>query len=195
MFDKFCLTFDVKFEDFDKELKEKHIAKLNKSFGAVTFMKEFQGQTFKEGLYRVHKTTELDKWNNILFETFPSYTNKIFCFSYDWLGRHFALDFTRMSEGEPMILMLEPGSGEALEIPSTFLSFHENELIEYTDAALAIDFFNEWKKENPKPLDHSKCIGYKVPLYLGGEDEIHYLEESDMEVYWSIMGQLKKQIF
>lgn len=83
MFDKFCLTFDVKFEDFDKELKEKHIAKLNKSFGAVTFMKEFQGQTFKEGLYRVHKTTELDKWNNILFETFPSYTNKIFCFSYD----------------------------------------------------------------------------------------------------------------
>ncbi|WP_052427346.1 hypothetical protein [Neobacillus niacini] len=151
MFDKFCSTFDVKFKDFDTELKESHLAILNQSFGAVTFMKAFQGQTFKEGLYSVHKTNELDKWNNIVFETFPSYTNKIFCFSYDWLGRHFALDFTRRIEGEPMILMLEPGTGEALEIPSTFLSFHEEELVKYPDAALAIDFFMNGKKKIASP--------------------------------------------
>lgn len=192
MFDKFCKTFDVKFKDFDTKLKESHLAILNQSLGAVTFMKEFQGQTFKEGLYRVHKTNDLDKWNNIVFETFPSYTNKIFCYSYDWLGRHFALDFTRRLEGEPMILMLEPGTGEALEIPSTFLSFHEEELVKYPDAALAIDFFYEWKRESSQPLEHSNCVGYKVPLFLGGEDEASNLEVSDMEVYWGIFGQLKK---
>jgi hypothetical protein len=194
MFDRFCKIFDVKFKDFDTELQGNHLAILERSSGAVTFMKEFQGQTFKEGLYRVHKASELDKWNHIVYEAFPFYSNKIFCFSYDWLGRHFALDFTRMSEGEPMILMLEPGTGEALAIPSTFLSFHEEELVEYPDAALANDFFNEWKKENSKPVDHSNCVGYKVPLFLGGEDEISNLEVSDMEVYWGIMGQLIKRI-
>jgi hypothetical protein len=194
MLDKFCKTFDVKLKDFDTELKGNHLAILERSFGAVTFMKEFQGQTFKEGLYRVHKVSELDKWNNIVYEAFPAYTNKIFCFSYDWLGRHFALDFTRMNEGEPMILMLEPGTGEALEIPSTFLSFHEEELIEYPDAALAMDFFKEWKIENDKPLDHNKCIRYKVPLFLGGEDEISNLDIFDMEIYWGILAQLIKQI-
>jgi hypothetical protein len=195
MFDKFFLTYDVKFKGFDTELKERHLAVLNHSIGAVTFMKEFQGQTFNKGLYRIHKISDLDKWNSILFDTFPSYKNKIFCFSYDWLGRQFALDFTRLLEGEPMILMLEPGTGEALEIPSTFLSFHEEELVEYQDAALAVEFFNEWKKENTKPLDHNNCVGYKVPLFLGGEDEISNLEVSDMEVYWGIIGQLKKQLF
>ncbi len=36
-----------------------------------------------------------------------------------------------------MVLMLEPGTGEALEIPCTIKSFHDRELIENRDAALA----------------------------------------------------------
>jgi len=195
MYKKFCSKFDVKFNDFNTELNGNHLSILNQSSGAVTFMKEFQGQSFKKGLYRIHKISELDKWNNIVLDSFPSYRNKIFCFSYDWLGRQFVLDFTRILEGEPMILMLEPGTGEAFEIPLTFLSFHEEELVEYPDAALAIDFFNEWNKENNKPLEHHNCIGYKVPLFLGGQDATSNLEESDMEVYWGVFGQLKNQLF
>ncbi|WP_434798222.1 T6SS immunity protein Tdi1 domain-containing protein [Terrisporobacter vanillatitrophus] len=36
-------------------------------------------------------------------------------------------------------------------------------------------------------------MGYKVPLFLGGEDDISNLEEIDMEVYWSVTGQLNSQ--
>jgi hypothetical protein len=93
-----------------------------------------------------------------------------------------------------MILMFEPGTGNALEIPTTFLSFHEEELIEFQDAALAVEFFNEWKKENNVPLDHNKCVGYKVPLFLDVEDEISNLDISDMEVYWGVICQLVKQL-
>ncbi|WP_081954354.1 hypothetical protein [Neobacillus niacini] len=32
-------------------------------------------------------------------------------------------------------------------------------------------------------------------LFLGGEDKTSNLEVSDMEVYWGIFGQLKKQLF
>jgi hypothetical protein len=48
---------------------------------------------------------------------------------------------------------------------------------------------------NTQPLDHNKCVGYKVPLFLGGEDEISNLDELDMEVYWSIIGQLMNHSF
>lgn len=82
MFEKFCLAFDVKFQGLNTEINERHLSILNYSKGAVRFMKEFQGQSFQEGLYRVHKTSDLDKWNSIIFDSFPTYSNKIFCFSY-----------------------------------------------------------------------------------------------------------------
>jgi hypothetical protein len=63
-----------------------------------------------------------------------------------------------------MILMLEPGTGEALEIPATFITFHEEEIIIYSDAALAADFYYEWKRENNRPLDINKCVAYKIPV-------------------------------
>lgn len=195
MFNKFCSAFDVEYKDLNSDLNVSYQSILKQSLGAVEFMTKFQGETFKNDLYRVHNLNEIVKWNDIVTEAFPYFKNKIFCFSYDWLGRQFALDFTRVFEGEPMILMFEPGTGDALEIPSTFLSFHEEELNEFQDAALAVEFFNEWKKENTQPLDHNKCVGYKVPLFLGGEDEITNLDISDMEVYWGIIGQLMKQLF
>ena len=39
-------------------------------------------------------------------------------------------------------------------------------------------------------LKHSECVGYKVPIYLNGKDEVSNLEVSDMEVYWGIMAPL-----
>jgi len=38
-----------------------------------------------------------------------------------------------------------------------------------------------------------RCIGYKIPLFLGGEDVIVNLEDSDMEVYWYIVSEIKKR--
>ena len=192
MFEKFCSKFDATIKNNNVELQERHKDILNRSIGAVVFMQNFEGITFKDGLYRIHKVSELNKWKQLIYEAFPMFTNKIFCFSYDWLGRHFAIDFSRQSEGEPMILMLEPGTGEAHEIPANFTAFHEEELVFYQDAALAASFFKEWKSKNPNSLDLQNCIGYKIPLFLGGEDEVSNLEEVNMEVYWGLMGQLMK---
>ena len=44
----------------------------------------------------------------------------------------------------PLVLMLEPGTGEALEIPASFATFHERELIAEPDAVAAFSFFKEW---------------------------------------------------
>lgn len=49
----------------------------------------------------------------------------------------------------------------------------------------------EWFEANNNfVLPINKCVGYKVPLFLNGEDDIENLEVSDMEVYWEIMMPL-----
>jgi hypothetical protein len=41
------------------------------------------------------------------------------------------------------------------------------------------------------PLKASECVGYDIPLFLGGADEVPNLTRTDMGVYWSICGQLR----
>jgi hypothetical protein len=93
------------------------------------------------------------------------------------------------------VMMLEPGTGEALEIPSGFVSFHDEEFVDYRNEALASEFFASWATANPGavPLQASECVGYRVPLFLGGRDTVDNLEVTDFDVYWTITGQLSIQ--
>jgi hypothetical protein len=152
------------------------------------FMKEFQGQSFNDGIYRVHAVDKAINYTRMLENIFTEYIGAIYCFSYDWLGRQFAVNLNSVNSKEPIILMFEPGTGEVLEIPGSINTFHEKELIEYTDVVLASNFYEDWKESSQNKLKRSRCIGYKVPLFLGGEDTIENLEETDMEVYWNISG-------
>ena len=128
------------------------------------FMDIYGGETFLNGLYRIHNKNDVKKWNEILKRAFPKFKNGIQVFGYDWLGRNFALDTQR-----DVVLIFEPGTGEILNT----------------------EFFTEWFEANGNfVLPHNKCVGYKVPLFLNGEDDIENLEVSDMEVYWEIMMPL-----
>ena len=138
------------------------------------------------GLYRIHNKNDVKKWNEILKRAFPKFKNGIQVFGYDWLGRNFALDTQR-----DVVLIFEPGTGEILNTEENFVNFHDSEIPQYHDACLASEFFNEWFEANGNfVLPHNKCVGYKVPLFLNGEDDIENLEVSDMEVYWEIMMPL-----
>ncbi|HIF6190235.1 TPA: T6SS immunity protein Tdi1 domain-containing protein [Vibrio parahaemolyticus] len=90
--------------------------------------------------------------------------------------------------------MFEPGTGEALEIPVNFAQFHEDELVNYTNEALAVEFFSEWLATGNEPPASSQCVGYKKPLFLGGADIVANLELIDLEVYWGISGQLLEKV-
>ncbi len=150
------------------------------------FLRVYDGTTFLNGLYRIHKSENVAKWIEILQKSFPKFKNKIQLFGYDWLGRNFALDIERN-----VVLIFEPGTGEILNTGKNFIDFHNNEITQCHDACLASDFFNEWfEANNNYILPVNKCVGYKVPLFLNGEDDIENLEISDMEVYWEIMMPL-----
>lgn len=151
------------------------------------------GRAFEGGLYRVHTKADASRADDLVRAAFPEYEGRFACFGRDWLGRQFATDSSRGSESDPEVLLFEPGTGQALQIPVGFSWFHDGELVDSSEAALAPTFFEQWLAVGGAAPSQSECIGYKTPLFLGGRDETENLELSDLDVYWTIMGQLRLQ--
>ncbi|MAT35594.1 MAG: DUF1851 domain-containing protein [Ponticaulis sp.] len=157
------------------------------------FVSQFGGASFGGGLYRVISTSDLGEWKARIGEGFPEFADRTTCFAYDWLGRVFALDPARLEGGQPGVVMLEPGTGEALEIPCNWETFHTEELLEYGEAALAISFYEKWLGSGGAAPTLDQCVGYKKPLFLGGVDDLENLELSALDVYWHLSTQIIRQ--
>ena len=148
------------------------------------------GRSFNGGLYRIHASKQAMKWNSIVAGAFSQFSSQIRCFGYDWLGRQFALDKTRAERGRPQVLLFQIGMGEVFEIPRDIVDFHDYDLVHLAEAALEVNLYETWRKAGNPALSLSQCAGYKVPPFLGGRDEIGNLMLTDMEVEWSMTGQL-----
>lgn len=151
----------------------------------------FAGTSFDGGLYRLHTAASAATVDELVFAAYPDFEGRIACFGMDWLGRQFSLDPARGTSSDPEVLLYDIGAGEALEVPVTFSRFHDEELVNFADAALAAGFFAHWRNANPDPLDFNHCAGYTVPLFLGGADDLTNLELADLDVYWTLTGQLR----
>jgi len=163
--------------------------------GLNELLDSFGGASFKQGLYRIIRAQDLAAWNARVNLGFPEAAGRITCFGYDWQGTAFAVDTERLEEGQPGVLMFEPGTGEILEIPANIETFHDALVIENPDAALTANIYVEdWLATGGAQPAYDQCIGYKKPLFLGGEDDISNQELTDLEVYWHIMGQVMAKV-
>ena len=48
------------------------------------FLEQCSGKSFLNGLYRIHFTADIPKWNDIVGRAFPKFANIIKVFGYDW---------------------------------------------------------------------------------------------------------------
>lgn len=181
MFIEFDKYFNVNIENNIRESKD----------ALTTFRSKYQGMSFGDGIYRVFRGDAIEKWEEIISEGYPDFKSNFEPFAYDWLGRCFAVDLRKDSQGQ--ILMFEIGTADVLHIPCNFTEFHEEEIPLSHDACLASNFFNEWRDANGVSLQPDQCVGYKIPLFLGGIDTVDNLEVSDMEVYWYICSAAKNK--
>lgn len=149
----------------------------------------YGGTVFNDGLYRIHDPAWSLTCDGLVGDAYPKHANQIRTFAGDWLGRQFAVDLRPGSSGN--VLMFEIGTGLVLRIPSHWKAFHDEVLISQADAALATEFFKDWRRVDSKPLRNDECAAYEVPLFLGGKDDIGNLHRSDLDVYWTIVGQLR----
>jgi hypothetical protein len=124
-------------------------------------------------------------------EAYPEYRGQFTCFGFDWLGRQFATEANRGDAHDPDVVIIQPGAGDILETPFAFSVFHDDAMVDYVEDVLALSFFDEWRDGHREVLQFDQCVGYSKPLFLGGQDEVSNLEVADIEVYWTIMGQLR----
>lgn len=154
--------------------------------GYRELMEQAAGVTFENGLYRLHSVESRELGQRALLAGYPEFDGRLELFGFDWLGTQFALDFERVVDGEPQVILLEPGSGDALEVPLAFVDFHNTELVADRGEVLASSFFVDWLRANPEqfPVAHSDCAGYRLPLSSGGSNTIENLEPTTCADYW-----------
>ena len=176
---------------FEKFLESMGVIDNDKIKSPQDFQKKYSGFTFMNGLYRLHKFDEIDKWTKIVERAFPGIKGDIEVFAFDWMGRQFAI-----SKSTKQVLMIEPGTGEVFEIPADFRNFHDTEIADYSEDALSADFFAEWyASEFGQDIPYNQCLGYKEPLFTEGEDSMENLELQDLTSYWQRMTDLMKKEF
>lgn len=154
---------------------------------------ELGGKSFNNGIYHVYTGGELSSATELVTQAFPDAKGKILVFAHDWLGRQFAINYS----DDARIAMFEPGSGDVFNIPCHIIDFHNEELVDYREEALALDFFQEWSSSSEGLIsggvEIGRCVGYKVPLFLGGEDIINNIQLIDLDVYLYVCGQLLRK--
>ena len=152
------------------------------------FISQLGGQSFGNGLFRSFSGENIAAWTKTVEEAYPDFKNLFRLFGFDWLGRCFAIDLRDGTQGN--VLLFEIGTGYVLQIPCTLENFLNKEIPQNADACLAWSFFLRWQEYSNEPVEYGDCIGYKIPLFLGGEDNLLNLEKSDMDVYWGVMAQI-----
>ena len=187
MFDEFQNNFPC---DHRKMVVDSTKVAVPNIVGLPELLNSLGGASFAGGLYRIIHPNDLEVWWLRVTHAFPQFEKRIVCFGYDWLGTVFALDSERREDGQPGVMMFEPGTGQALEMPSNILTFHNKELRGFGEAALAISFYQKWLANGGHRPSIAQCVGYRKPLFLGGKDIVENLELSDIDVYWHLIGQL-----
>ena len=162
--------------------------------GYLELAESVAGCSFDNGLYRFHDATTGPVALGWIAVMFPEMAARVRPFGYDWLGRQFVVDSGRRADGQQLVAMLDPGTGQVFEIPAPFVAFHDEELVDYRNDALASDFFGQWAQANGAllPLGRDDCVGRRVPLFLGGSDAVDNLEVTDLDVYWTLHAQLRE---
>ncbi len=162
---------------------------LNEEFDSTNlyddFCKRFSQRTFGDGLFNTFAYEKRDYWNSVIGKFYPPFKDKVEVIGYDWLGRI----FTTLKD-QDCVLLFEIGTGQVLNVGCSVENFIGEEIPVRSERSLAYSFFDEWKKENSCGFPYGSCVGYKIPLFLGGKDIVSNLEVSDMDVYWTVTGSL-----
>lgn len=152
---------------------------------------EFGGATLSDGFYRFHTAESCQAGNSACADLVRGFEGRFHVFAFDWLGRHLAVDL-RPASADGKVIAVDPGAGEHLATGCTFGEWHD--AVAAPDDPLAYCLYKEWREVNPSagPLRFHQAIGYKVPVFLGGTDEVANLEIIDLGVYFKLCTQLAR---
>lgn len=147
------------------------------------------GCSFGDGVLRVFTEDQARRSQSLVNAMFPERAPRIRPFAQDWQGRQYVLDLHRSC----IVLLIEPGSGSVFSLDEAIPELFDQCMIDEPDVFLAMDLFRPWRDLHSEAVPVGKCVGFKQPLFLNGENTVDNLEVIDEDVYWSIHGQLWAQ--
>lgn len=168
-------------------------ASLRRLPGLAELATECSGLTFGGGLLAVHSQASASRASRLIAEAFPDFPGAYQALAQDWLGRQFAVGVTPGTSYAQQVLLFEPGSGEAFEVDADIPRLFNVEFVSDPTTYLAADLFADWIRAGGRLGWPDGCVGFKVPLFLGGEGVVENLEPVDLEVYWSLLGQMRSR--
>lgn len=157
--------------------------------GYVELARRAAGLPLCGGLLRFADARAGESATEFIREGFPGLAGRAVPFAVDWIGRVTALDLAR----QPGLLLIEPGSAAAFEIDESFVGFFNLDVVDDPDLFLAAELLRLWQAAGGDIPGVGQCVGFKVPLFLGGVGSAANLEMTDLEVYWSFSAQLGGQ--
>lgn len=157
--------------------------------GFRELLTRYSGCSFNKGLYRIVNAETVADANLVIAALAPHLTGKMCCFAYDWSGILLAVDpYDPAAE----VTVFDPGTGKVQSPEADILTFHNQVLVDNPEGAFG-SVYGSWLTDGGLPLKYKECLGFKIPLFLGGQDSADNLEISDISVYWHISGQLFNQ--
>lgn len=160
--------------------------------GIVGFLGQFGGATFADGAYVLYTFDEMQRFSSYAWNTFPGLKGKALCFGRSWVGDQFAVHLGERdgTSGEPLVVMADYGSGESKTSVFDFVSFHNSGLVDEPDELLFVSMYEQWRSANGPIADRTRCASWKVPLVLGGANQIENLDVTDVDVHLAVTGQI-----
>jgi hypothetical protein len=91
--------------------------------------------------------------------------------------------------------MLDPSTVQGYDIEEDIKLFHNRDMVVDRDETVSENAFDLFLKELAvDKIAYNECIAHKIPLFLGGSDDITNYKVSNMEVYWETQYQIYMQV-
>jgi len=159
----------------------------------MTVNSALAGTTWSGGLFRWHDVESERAGRGLVSEYFQLPPERFELFGFDWAGRQYAVEYRRGELQSEFVLQFDPAAGAALQLAAP-ASVFERQIDELGEEVLNARLFRAWQVVNPTihEVAFSECVGTNVPLFLGGQESVENLGLTDIEVYWTLVGQLFK---
>jgi hypothetical protein len=178
--------------------QEQHLTSLlappyrnSKAFASLSeLLARFGDALISNGAYGLLTAETAQKLTPVCLEFFPTFRGAVIVFARDWLSNLYGADFSRIQANKPIVVVFDINSGEAFNTHLDIHQFHETVALDDPQMCFDVDLYQEWCQEQAPLTLITRCVGYTIPLALGGADDLTNMAETDLEVYWSLTGQI-----
>ncbi|MFJ2746145.1 hypothetical protein ACIO3O_41525 [Streptomyces sp. NPDC087440] len=155
---------------------------------------ELAGATLADGLLRFHTPASARQAYLACVRLVPDVEERFYPFAFDWQGREMALDIgADGDDADRHVLVVDPGTGAGL---ATGLGLADWLAAASDEGAEADPFaqqaYAHWCAAVPEAgaPAFDQVVGYRVPLFLAGEDDVHNQELRDRAEYFDTCTEL-----